>query len=511
MDILNIGGHYERSELKSTSTCQFFLTQPTEVYRKSLSDIELNQLASDLQNYLIINIYAVINNLEKDIIDVNRLQKLLNKPINIVLQMEKSIEKKSQKHFISAIKSFAKKLDNNVYLLLETSAHSLDDIINIHSLVNHSQIGICLNTYNYEANQSIEYLQTLESKIDIKNIRLIHLNDSENQFGENITSGLRQWIYWAYKKNIPIILQTKRNIEKEINKVKEVIQQVNQNIFHAMEKLQLIESLYGSGRNYKAEAYEKALVSLKQYPFEILNVKQLNLPGIGKSIKDKINQLLTSNKIDKIIEHQALLHTIEKFTNIPYIGTKTAKKLYDKGIKSIRDLKKNKKELTNSQQLGLKYYKDLKTRIPREDIMELENKISTLGFDFTICGSYRRGNSTCGDIDIVIHSLDGKEKLNDILDICGVIGEGEQKYTILIKLKGKIRHVDILFTKNVAPAILYLTGSRELNIRLRQIANDKGYLLNEYGLYKKSKLLKTDTEESIFNLLGLEYIEPKDR
>jgi replicative superfamily II helicase len=50
------------------------------------------------------------------------------------------------------------------------------------------------------------------------------------------------------------------------------------------------------------------------------------------------------------------------------LGPRGAEKLYQKGIKSIEDLRKNEDLLTSMQKIGLKYYEDFKERIPREEV-----------------------------------------------------------------------------------------------------------------------------------------------
>lgn len=98
------------------------------------------------------------------------------------------------------------------------------------------------------------------------------------------------------------------------------------------------------------------------------------------------------------------------------IGPKLALKLYKQGIRSIDDLRKNQHLLTDIQKIGLKYYEDIKDRIPREEVTLIHEKIRTVAYSLIpkgaeilkvdACGSYRRGKMTCGDIDILITRID---------------------------------------------------------------------------------------------------------
>jgi DNA polymerase (family 10) len=65
--------------------------------------------------------------------------------------------------------------------------------------------------------------------------------------------------------------------------------------------------------------------------------------------------------------------------------------------------------------------------------------------------------------------------------------------------------------KSFFPAYLYFTGSYEFNEKMRGIAKRQGYKLNEYGLYKGEKLIQIYCEKDVFDILGMNYLEPKDR
>src|SRR5688572_3083256 len=90
------------------------------------------------------------------------------------------------------------------------------------------------------------------------------------------------------------------------------------------------------------------------------------------------------------------------------IGPQLAKKLVDKGIMSIEDLKKHKEELNSHQLIGLKYVHEFEERIPRKEVALFEEIIRNIimkldkNIIMLIGGSYRRGSETSGDIDVLI-------------------------------------------------------------------------------------------------------------
>jgi len=130
---------------------------------------------------------------------------------------------------------------------------------------------------------------------------------------------------------------------------------------------------------------------------------------------------------------------------------------------------------------------------------------------FEVAGSYRRGKSTVGDIDMV--SRESPRAVNPrfrpIAD--EMINEGEQRTSI--RCLGE--RVDIRFTDggSFGSMLIYLTGSKDFNIHLRALAIDRGLKLNEYGLEERTggSLHTFHDEESLFSALGLPLIPPEIR
>ena len=158
----------------------------------------------------------------------------------------------------------------------------------------------------------------------------------------------------------------------------------------------------------------------------------------------------------------------------------------------------------------------------------------------SINGSYRRGVSTSGDIDLLITGPEGQteilrkkliNKLKEKNIIIEVLASGKKKFMGIVKLEEHgyttARHLDIIDTApdNYPFAVLYFTGSGGFNSMMRGVALSKGYSMNEYCLsHKKTKkpiepeiifekLGKSnfETEKDIFKFLDMEYVEPCDR
>ena len=184
------------------------------------------------------------------------------------------------------------------------------------------------------------------------------------------------------------------------------------------------------------------------------------------------------------------------------IGPKKGKELVDAGIKNIDELRKRKDELLNNiQKVGLFYYEDIITRIPRAEIKQYEKMLNTI-FDkikkssndkLEIVGSYRRGNLTSGDIDIIITGNVSSiyvELVDNLIKsgiIIKVLSKGASKTLVIAKLPNEntVRRLDFLFSPpdEFAFAILYFTGSKFFNTVMRQHALKLGYTFNEHGIY----------------------------
>jgi DNA polymerase (family 10) len=93
-----------------------------------------------------------------------------------------------------------------------------------------------------------------------------------------------------------------------------------------------------------------------------------------------------------------------------------------------------------------------------------------------------------------------------------ILGKGKTKSTVILD-NGIQADLRIVPEKSFGAALQYFTGSKDYNIKLREIAIKKGYKLNEYGLFerKTGKMVAGETEKEIFKILGVKYIEPEKR
>jgi len=289
----------------------------------------------------------------------------------------------------------------------------------------------------------------------------------------------------------------------------------------------------------RARAYNNAHETISTFVGDVTSPEQLKgLKGIGNTIYQKLVDYKETGTLKIIERNKDVLekkNTIDIFSDIYGVGEKKAEELVDNGVKSITELEKRKDELLNDKQrIGLKYYNDILQRIPREEIVDFEKHIADSFPDndpdgrYEIVGSYRRGLSNSGDIDIIITSKDEntfKMFVDSLIEkkiIIEVLSRGKTKCLVIAKLPHSqfARRVDFLYTspEEFAFSILYFTGSKGFNTAMRERALNMGYTLNEHGFSKmvnrkKGEKLDQDfpTEKSIFDFLKMDYKLPTER
>jgi DNA polymerase/3'-5' exonuclease PolX len=314
---------------------------------------------------------------------------------------------------------------------------------------------------------------------------------------------------------------------------------------------------------FKIRQLSNVLGILKKYPNKITktNYEELKeLSGIGKGSIERIKEILENGKLSEIGNFvdakKEKNDSINELEEIVGVGRAKALELYEKGITSIKQLKEKIKkkeiEVNDKVLLGIKYYGVYKMNIPRKEVTKyykfMEKVITYLNkkneldesneYIFEICGSYRREKLFSNDIDVLISKKKTKlsktksekhlnrfvNKLKTNLKINNnnplLLDDMTDKnittkYMGFSKLKDNhVRRIDIRFVPydSYHSAILYFTGSGDLNKKMRNIAKSKNYKLSEYGLFDENgNKFKINSERDIFKLLDMEYLPPRLR
>ncbi|XP_060624242.2 DNA polymerase lambda [Anolis sagrei] len=316
------------------------------------------------------------------------------------------------------------------------------------------------------------------------------------------------------------------------------------------EKLGLLEKAYSvQGDKWRSLGYSKAINALKSYHKPVTSYQEAcKIPGIGKKMAEKIMEILESGHLRKLDHISESVSALEVFSNIWGAGVKTAQMWYQQGFRTLDDVR-SKASLTRQQAIGLKHYEDFVERMPREEAAEIEQTVREAaqsiqpGLVCVACGSFRRGKSTCGDVDVLVTHPDGHShegvfsKLLDCLRNQGFLTDdlvsqedsgNQKKYLGVCRLPGpdrRHRRLDIIVVpySEFACSLLYFTGSAHFNRSMRALAKTKGMSLSEHALScgvvrghgglktVPGHVLPTPTEKDVFLLLDLPYREPQER
>lgn len=237
----------------------------------------------------------------------------------------------------------------------------------------------------------------------------------------------------------------------------------------------------------------------------------------------------------------------EKIKPIPndIVDDKIYASYYQEADKILHNRLKDTKTLKNlhyDQLIGLKYFNEIQKRIPREEIVISEKTLKTVAKNMDknivihVCGSYRRGKLSSGDIDVLIshkkiHTNEDIEsninilqcfvrnltKLNLLVDHINKYSQIHKKYMGMFKCKISecARRIDIKYIPydSLGASLLHFTGSKNFNTLLRRHALKQGYTLNEYGLINKKtkEFIPSSNEENIFKILDYKYHSPEER
>lgn len=283
---------------------------------------------------------------------------------------------------------------------------------------------------------------------------------------------------------------------------------------------------------FKIRAYTRAADAIARLavPASTLSIVELEaIDGIGHALAEKIREISASGTFPELDEARSRVPPgLIDMLALEGVGPKTVRALWKKlGTVNIEDLEKaarghriralrgfgEKKETGILNAIESARQRQSESRMNRldADMVIKEVKKVLLEGTYEVAGSYRRGKSTIGDIDIV--TIDSPSGLNRRLRNIAeeIIDEGDKKTSF--RCRGS--RVDIRYTSRstYGSMLLYLTGAKAFNIRLREIALGKGCRLNEYGIRDlgSGTVHEFSQEEDIFTFLGMDPIAPELR
>ena len=290
-------------------------------------------------------------------------------------------------------------------------------------------------------------------------------------------------------------------------------------------------------QSFRVRAYESATQAISAQATDLgkLTVKELQqIQGIGKSTAEKIRELLETGHVAKLDALRAKHPpSVVALRRIQGLGPKALAKLRKElGVASIDDLRAvlaehklrelkgfgPKSEEKLAQALARLQAEGSLARTPISVALPLANRIVERMLevpgvsDAVVCGSLRRFCETIGDVDVVVAAPDPTPVMDALVSLPvveRVLGRGESK-TSVVTHRGTQVDLRVVPKPALGAALLYFTGSKGHNIKLRQRALGRGWTLNEYALseLEGGRVVARETEPEIYAALGLPWIPP---
>jgi DNA polymerase (family 10) len=289
---------------------------------------------------------------------------------------------------------------------------------------------------------------------------------------------------------------------------------------------------------YKALAYRRAADNIEYLGQDIEDVwregKLLEIPGVGKSLAEKLDELLRTGKMSFYEElKEEIPPGVVSLLQVPEVGPKTAKLVWEKlGITSIQELERAAREgkLRTLPGLGVKseakilagieaFYRrseriPLATALPvAKELIKALKEATPHALKVTAAGSLRRMKATIGDIDLLASSHKPEEVIETFTrlpQVAEVSMKGPTKSTVFLH-SGLQVDLRVLPPERYGSLLQYFTGSKEHNVALRGLALDMGLSLSEYGFKRGEEEILCPEEEDVYHTLGLEWIPPELR
>ncbi|MFQ5897327.1 MAG: DNA polymerase/3'-5' exonuclease PolX [Candidatus Methylomirabilia bacterium] len=290
---------------------------------------------------------------------------------------------------------------------------------------------------------------------------------------------------------------------------------------------------------FRVRAYQRAAQNLESHAEEIAAVARRGelekIPGVGRDLAAKITEYLRSGRIaDLELMRTEVPRGVLALLEVRGLGPKTAKLLYDRlGIDSVEKLEQATRsgdiltvpgirEKTRENILkAIATWKAGQSRMPLGKAVALARSLAetltTHGgvSQIEVAGSVRRMKESVGDIDILVTSTDPARVLGTFVAL-----PSAQDLLVHDDTKASIRHqegiqVDLRVVEPGAfgAALQYFTGSKDHNVRVREIASRKRLKVSEYGVFDETSgtRIAGATEQEVYAAVGLPWIPPELR
>ena len=292
---------------------------------------------------------------------------------------------------------------------------------------------------------------------------------------------------------------------------------------------------------FKIRAYSRAARAIKDLPEDIEEISKkeslTNIPGLGEGIAKKVKEYLKTGKMSKYEEvTRDIPKSLLTLLDIRDLGPKILGALHKElGVENLDDLKKVIEDNSFQKLEGLgdksaekimENIKVYKKRMGKEhrfligEVMatvdQIVKKLKEVDSVSRVApaGSYRRMKETVGDLDILVESNDNRKvmkKFTAFSEVKKVLESGETKTSIVVEGLDIQMDLRVVPKRSFGAALMYFTGSKDHNVRIRSLALKRGLKVNEYGVFRNDTMVAGKTEEEIYKFLNLQFIPPEIR
>ncbi len=257
------------------------------------------------------------------------------------------------------------------------------------------------------------------------------------------------------------------------------------------------------------------------------------LPGIGKELAAKIHEILDTGAAKALIKlQQRIPKTVIEMLKLPGLGPKRVRILYrELKIKNLAQLAKAARkgriralegfgqrtekailDAIDTRMQKEKRFKRVTVKPTVESLLDFIKKVSGVN-TVKVAGSYRRSRETVGDLDILVTAHKNSPVMRRFLEydaIDSVLARGTTKASVILR-SGLQVDVRLVKPASLGAALQYFTGSKDHNIAIRRMGQQRGLKINEYGVFRFEKQVAGRTEASVYQALDLPLIPPELR
>jgi DNA polymerase (family 10) len=292
---------------------------------------------------------------------------------------------------------------------------------------------------------------------------------------------------------------------------------------------------------YKTLAYRKAAESLATLGRDVNDIYKeggqkalMEIPGVGKAIAEKIEELLTTGKLEYLEKvKKEVPGELAGLLQIPDLGPKKVAMFYKKlSIQTIDQLKEAAQQQKLRELPGMGEKSEAKIlagiesltrrsgRLPlgvvlpfAEELLASVRKIPGVKAA-ELAGSLRRMRHTVGDIDLLVAAKKPEAVIAAFVaapNVARVTGQGTVKAGVEYH-NGMRAQIWVHQPERFGTALQYATGSKDHNVRLREMALDKGLSLSDHSFEREDKSeILCATEAEVYRVLGMPWIPPEIR